>query len=201
MTILTPIQIAYLANAVGWPWDKVGWVIAVAFAESSWDTEAVHPNSNGTTDYGLMQVNTVHKNLVNFFPPSDKWKDPATNLMAAKSVWDVEGDAAWNSSLAGHDDKIAVGNAAAQQAQAQPLPQEIVDSIKNGVSITGIIVDGSGQTTTQVGGVVTDALSNIFSLDGLGKYMWIGGGAVLVILGVVLYFKSDIISVAKVAAL
>lgn len=48
---------------------------AIALAESKGDTDAIHHNSNGTVDYGVWQINSVHGALLN----SHNWRDPSDN--------------------------------------------------------------------------------------------------------------------------
>jgi hypothetical protein len=66
--------------------------VAVARAESGWNPTATHLNSNGTTDYGLMQINSVHAAL---FGMGD-WRDPAVNARMAFTVWQGSGWGAWS---------------------------------------------------------------------------------------------------------
>jgi Lysozyme like domain len=59
--IITPAQCAQLAANAGVSGDNLVIAVAIAMAESGLDTTIVSaPNTNGTTDYGLWQVNSVH---------------------------------------------------------------------------------------------------------------------------------------------
>jgi len=50
-------------------------------------------NSNGSVDYGLFQVNSVHRNLVNSL--NDLY-DPATNISVAYQIYRGGGWKAWS---------------------------------------------------------------------------------------------------------
>lgn len=53
---------------------------AIVFAESGGRTDAVGRNTNGTTDTGLAQINSIHR-----YPAADLL-DPAKNLAAARAI-------------------------------------------------------------------------------------------------------------------
>jgi hypothetical protein len=81
MPKLTGQQVAQLAWDAGFR--DAGLVVAVevSFAENgSHDTEAVNHNSNGTTDTGLWQINSVHR------IPQSTLFDPAKNAAAAYRI-------------------------------------------------------------------------------------------------------------------
>lgn len=62
--------------------------LAVAQAESGLNPDAVNPeNTNGSTDYGLFQINTVHKDIL----ASGDWSDPGDNARMAFQVWEAAG--------------------------------------------------------------------------------------------------------------
>lgn len=203
--VLQPVTIATIALAVGFKGDDLLFITRAALGESSGRTAVTHPNSNGTTDYGLMQINSSHKDILpNFFPPSTVWQNPVSNMKAAKVIFDAQGRQAWVSSSAGQDANAAIAAQAVGQLVAHPPAQEVLDTLAKSGSITGIPTDGSGQTATEVGGKIPDIIGGLF--DGLGPPLWIAGGCVLVLLGVVLLAKdTDIgqaaIGAAKVAAL
>jgi len=52
-------------------------VQAIIYQESAGNPNEVYHNSNGTSDYGIMQVNTVNKD-----PGTYDWRDPAQNIDA-----------------------------------------------------------------------------------------------------------------------
>lgn len=89
MTTLSDSQIAGLAQGAGFPPSVIPTMVAIALAESSGNPDATHTNSNGSIDYGLWQINSVHNIGGNLL-------DPATNAQAAKTVYDQQGLKAWS---------------------------------------------------------------------------------------------------------
>ena len=206
MTVLTPFNVARYAKQAGWEQDKIAWVVAVTFAESGWNTEAIGPDGH---DFGLAQIRDVHKDIFpDFFPPSVKWKDPVANLAAARVVYESQGPGAW----------VANGNRQFQSVQGQaqmaasqiqaydptigPITvqgQSVLDAnlqkLKFGAAYAAHIlgipitadsnVDANGNITTTVSTPLDWVNAN------LGSALWIGGGAVLVLLGVLLLAKSE----------
>lgn len=80
MAVLSADQIAVLAYRAGFRGQDIAIAVAVAFAESSGRTDAVNHNTNGSTDSGLMQINSVHTELTgNRF-------DPQTNMNMAYAI-------------------------------------------------------------------------------------------------------------------
>jgi cell wall-associated NlpC family hydrolase len=83
-------QIAAWARQAGWAETDIPMVIRIAQAESSRSLTATNSNPNGSTDYGLMQINTIHNGdggaiNSNFFSGGG-WKDPVQNLAAALQI-------------------------------------------------------------------------------------------------------------------
>lgn len=61
MPVITDGAIASYARGAGFPPNTIAIVVAIALAESGGDTTIVSkPNTNGTRDNGLMQINDVH---------------------------------------------------------------------------------------------------------------------------------------------
>lgn len=64
--------------------------VAIALAESGGDTNAIGgPNTNGTKDYGLWQINDVHKQ--EFAAYWSRWQDPTSNLAMAAALYQNRG--------------------------------------------------------------------------------------------------------------
>lgn len=85
-------QIAAFAIGAGFTGGDVVTAVAVALAESGGDTEATHQNNDGSTDYGLWQINSVHRELL----AGKQWKDPLVNAQMAYEVWKGSGWRAWS---------------------------------------------------------------------------------------------------------
>lgn len=56
---------------------------AIAFAESSGNPSATNKNRNGSTDYGLFQINSVHGSLLK----QGQWSNPLDNAKMAYKVY------------------------------------------------------------------------------------------------------------------
>lgn len=83
MPRLTDRQIAAAVKAAGFPRESWATAIAVALAESGGNSDAVNrANSNGSTDYGLFQINSVHAGLLN----GGNWRDPVYNAKMALEI-------------------------------------------------------------------------------------------------------------------
>lgn len=80
-------QIAGYAQAAGFPPAEIVTATAVALAESGGETTATNKNTNGSIDYGLWQINTVHGSLLT---QGDKF-NPLDNARMAYTVWDRAG--------------------------------------------------------------------------------------------------------------
>jgi murein DD-endopeptidase MepM/ murein hydrolase activator NlpD len=87
-------DIARFAAKAGFKGNDLVIAVAVSKAEDgNSDPARVSPtNNNGTTDYGLWQINSVHKDLFNKY----NWKDPLSNAQMAKAVWDSQGWKGWS---------------------------------------------------------------------------------------------------------
>lgn len=83
MAIVSDQTIAHAALAGGFPRDKAAMAVAVALAESDGNATATNKNTNGTTDYGLWQINSIHKADL----ASGDWRDPAANARMAYAVY------------------------------------------------------------------------------------------------------------------
>lgn len=73
----------YLFNA-GFPQSQLAMGGAIGMAESSGNTNAINHDSNGTTDYGFMQINTVNGGSTASF-------DPQTCANQAYKVYQSQG--------------------------------------------------------------------------------------------------------------
>lgn len=81
-------QIAGYALAAGFPPNEIATATAVALAESGGDSGAINHNTNGSYDYGMWQINTVHGALLN---QGDKF-NPLDNAKMALTIWKGAGN-------------------------------------------------------------------------------------------------------------
>lgn len=80
---LSANDIAAAATSAGFSGNDVRIAVAVALAESGGRPDATHRNSNGSTDYGLWQINSVHKEILS----AGTWSNPTDNARMAYQVW------------------------------------------------------------------------------------------------------------------
>lgn len=64
---------------------------AIALAESGGNPLATHKNNNGSTDYGLWQINSIHTSVLHM----GDWRNPVTNAKMARAVYSSQGWKAW----------------------------------------------------------------------------------------------------------
>jgi hypothetical protein len=81
---------ALAAARAGWTGQDLLIAVAIAGAESTWNPDAMNRNSNGSTDYGMWQINSVHVQVL----ASGDWRDPYDNALMARKVW-AEAGSSW----------------------------------------------------------------------------------------------------------
>jgi hypothetical protein len=171
MPVLTPQQIAGVVRNAGFPPEQVTTAVAVALAESGGNTEAVNrANRNGSVDYGLFQINTVHGSLLS---SGDKF-DPNANARMALTVFRQAGNkwtpwSVYNSgSYRAQIPRATLGAAApvaSATVPAAPAPDPggpPVSVAPGDVGIPAITPDDIKNTEDAVGGIgksITDGLA------------------------------------------
>ena len=76
----------------GWPSNLIPIMVAIGGAESGWKVDATSPqNTNGTVDYGWLQINSVHGYDVNKLT-----SDPVYNARAGYQIYKSQGLGAWS---------------------------------------------------------------------------------------------------------
>lgn len=193
-TRLSTGQIADAMRRAGWPENAVPTGVAVAMAESGGNPTATNRNSNGSTDYGLFQINSIHANILK----SGTWSNPVDNARMALQVYREAGNkwSPWVAFKSGSYRKYYKanpgGNAAITGTSGDGDDGGFWDGFKDGV------------TDTATGGV--QAGLGVFSLGYLGdqtfwKRFGIGLLAVaLIIVGVWIVFRQPIGQAVKGAA-
>jgi hypothetical protein len=120
MAKLSAVQIANAAKAAGFTGKDVAIAVAVAFAESGGESTASHKNSNGSTDYGLWQINSIHSAVLR----SGSWSNPNDNAKMAYKVFSEAGKkwTPWVTYKSGSYLKfLGKGNDAAGNATGTPV--------------------------------------------------------------------------------
>jgi hypothetical protein len=80
-------ELRSLAIQAGFSATEADVAAAIAMAESGGRPEVTNVNTNGSTDYGLWQINSVHPDLLR----QGNWKDPAVNARMARAVYTQAG--------------------------------------------------------------------------------------------------------------
>ncbi len=92
---LAPSEVADLLRTAGFPESEIGPMVCTAKYESSFFDRAQGHNKNGTTDYGLFQINSVHLQDSSCASKASELFDPATNTACALEIWQRQGRNAW----------------------------------------------------------------------------------------------------------
>lgn len=83
----TDVTIAIVAKQAGFDEQNLKTAVMVALAESGGNEFATNHNTNGSTDYGLWQINSVHTDALKL----GKWNAPADNAKMAYMVFKQKG--------------------------------------------------------------------------------------------------------------
>lgn len=153
---LSGLQVVNAAQDAGFSSTQLATAVAVAKAESGWDPDATHYNTNGSTDYGLWQINSVHTAIL----ASGEWSDPNANARMAKAVFDQQGWPAWTTW--------------SSRAYRQYLPaaQAAVAALSSETPAASPTPCAPATPAGLAGGPIRQAAVN-YALDQLGKpYQW-----------------------------
>lgn len=85
--VLNAKDVAGFIVEAGFPASEVNTAVAVAMAESGLKTDATNNNTNGSTDYGLFQINSIHQSILS---EGDKF-DALDNSKMAYKIWKQAG--------------------------------------------------------------------------------------------------------------
>lgn len=117
MARLSPNEIAYVVLRTPWRGRDAQIAVAVALAESTGDPLAKNTgNSNGSVDYGLFQINSVHRGLLQ---SGADWKNPYDNALMAYKVWQ-QANGSWRPWVAYKNGAYLAHMARAAQGIANP---------------------------------------------------------------------------------
>lgn len=83
MANLSTAEIAGYAQAAGFQGNDLAIAVAIAMAESGGNPKITNHNTNGSMDFGLWQINTVHPELLQ----SGSWSNPADNARMAYTLY------------------------------------------------------------------------------------------------------------------
>jgi hypothetical protein len=182
------VKLSELA-ATKWTGRDIKIATAVALAESRGKLDETHENSDGSTDYGPWQVNSVHG-----FDPARLTSDPAYTVDAAHQVWSKQGWKAWTAYKTGAylafmgqdaelnaDDKslldrlkpLALGplGAAGAAALGADVPNPI-DAVTGGVSVIGDVIGALTEPSTWLR-IGKGYLGSILIIAGVGGMVFV----------------------------
>ena len=186
-TKLTRSQIASAMSQAGWPKSAIPVGVAVALAESSGNPAATNHNRNGSTDYGLFQINSIHKSIL----ASGTWSNPVDNAKMALRVYREAGNSwrPWVTFKSGSYRKFYNANLS-------------IDGNNDDGGFWGGVADGMGDTATDA----ADIAGTAFNLGFIGdKAFWTRFGigllaVALIVTGVIIVFRQPIGKGVKLAA-
>jgi hypothetical protein len=90
-----PSEVASVLRAAGFPESAIGKMVCTAKYESSFFERASNHNSNGTTDYGLFQINSVHLREAGCPSTGSGLYVASANARCALTVYRSQGINAW----------------------------------------------------------------------------------------------------------
>jgi hypothetical protein len=171
--ILNAQQLATAARKAGFTGQDVAVAVAVALAESSGNTEVSHVNSDGSTDYGAWQINSVHSDLLSRY----NWRDPVQNAQMAKQIHDSAGG--WRPWTTYNSGAYLVHMSAGISAMNSPDIEltaasagGIVPEILGGPVLGGGLPGGAGVAGGLLGGLLGGGSSSVSdAIKSLGKFL------------------------------
>lgn len=225
MTQLTALQVAAAAYAGGFRGEtQISQAVAVAAAESSWNTTAQNPCCKG-----LWQINLdAHKNTTSLIP-NFNWQDPVHNAQAAFYIyhssggwctrgsppncnpWAGYGTTSYNSALG--QGRMAYAQLKQQVDAPGANKQEVIRQILGNTSAHVGSTPGEGVLESLPGADTAASILNtgkafVEFLNRLGGWIsnaqnWVrvlevGGGVVLIIVGGTIVAKGTVTSVLPV---
>jgi hypothetical protein len=94
-TQVSETEAASLLEAAGFTGQTVAQMVCTAKYESDFFEQASNSNSNGTTDYGLWQINSSHLGEAGCTSSASALYDGATNARCAREIFEAQGLDAW----------------------------------------------------------------------------------------------------------
>lgn len=157
----------------GFPESEWETALKVAGAESGFNPRAVNnKNTNGTSDYGLFQINSIHK------PTAQEKTDPYANAKRAYKIWKDAGNkwTPWSAYNAGKHKGIDVGDL-------------LIPGQGAGTVVGGIAGEAVGGALDSVRAAVQSVLDTVREF--LSTFLLIVIGLVLIVLGVVILNRDS----------
>jgi len=92
---LSEAEVASLLRTAGFSEAQIPRMVCTAKYESAFYDRASNHNSNGSTDYGLFQINSIHVGKGGCTSTASSLYDTTTNASCAKEIFDEQGNNAW----------------------------------------------------------------------------------------------------------
>lgn len=142
-------------HAAGFPNSELAVGEAIGFAESGWSPTAVAHESDGSTSYGVWQINSSHG-----FPElaNGSWSNVDTNAVLAKRVYDSQGWNAWST----HKPTDPIGYA--RYTAAMPAAIALVASVYGASAAASASAGAAGSLGNSAAGTVSDTTDGIKDL-------------------------------------
>ena len=184
MATLNGFSLEALAAKHGFNQWEAKTMAGIALAESGGNTDVIgplptHKNTDGTSDYGLWQINSSHTNLITPGTlASGAWKDPDHNAAMAHNVYAAQGFKAWSSWNADGsgpaNKKIAPGGVS--KSGSGPPDGAITTATNTALDIPGAIKAAADSVTAQAGKMGGQAVAVVVAvaLLGLGVAILLG---------------------------
>lgn len=192
-------QIAGYAKAAGFSPEFIAEATAIALAESGGETTATNKNNNGSIDYGLWQINTVHGSLLN---QGDKF-NPLDNAKMAYTVFTRAGKK-WTPWTVYNTGAYRAQMGAAMLGAANPMqPSEVVGTPMDTTAMPAEVVPASSPLDMlgPLGSVLGQLVDMFGRLTSGSLWLRIGAffiGSWLIILSLFRFSGADKMAVATV---
>ena len=160
----------------GFPESEWQTALKVAGAESGWNPRAVNnKNKNGTSDFGLFQINSIHK------PTAQEKTDPYANAKRAYKIWKDAGNK-WRP-------WAAYNNGSYNSIKMDDLLTPFVPGMSEGIALGEAGGGTIGGAVDAVRAAVQSALDTLREF--LSTFLLIIMGLVLIVLGVVILNRDS----------
>ena len=176
MSTLSTTQIATIVRGAGWSGNDVVIGTAVALAESGGRTDIISPpNTNGTYDRGLFQINT------GAWPQFTNYADPIANAQFAHdNVFKVQGWLAWSAYKSGAYQNFmtqAMSAYAATAGNANTREDRSVTGYTPDLSTisSGLPTATATATTSSIAGILSKSLWVRIGIGALGAGLMFAG--------------------------
>jgi len=156
----TRLSLAQLWIAAGGPKQVAPIMAAIATAESGGRINAQHKNTNGSVDYGLWQINSVHS----MYDPAKLMSNPLYNARAAVAIYNSQGLGAWTTYTSGAYKKY-LGSPATISGDGGGGGGGFIGGVTGAIGDAGhAVYDASGRL---IGYSVGDAIHDVGKATGL----------------------------------